>query len=306
MSPLITLALTLLSSGLFVLGLGAYLSARRTTRGYVDSVTADDAPSVSGRELWNRRLLRTRAGRALERQLVSAGIHRRPVDVIIVTTSLTALLVAALWVLLAPVIGLVSIALGYLLLRDFISRARDRRREAFVAQLPDIARVMSNCTSAGLSLPTALGVTAQEVGEPARAELLRVTDALRFGRDLDGSLRELGARVPSRETRVLISTLLVSSRAGGSLIQALRDISQTLETRKETRREIRTTLAQAVATGYFVLAIGVGMLFLLNLISPGSVGKMTTSLIGQIALLFSFGLFALGFFLIRRMTRIEP
>lgn len=306
MFAIITLGLTLLTAVLFVAGLGAYLSAKRTTRGYVDSVTAEDAPALSAAESWNRRLLRTRAGRNLQSQLVSAGIHRRPLDVLIVTAALTSLLVISLWVLLAPVIGLLSIALGYLLLRDFIGRARDRRREAFVAQLPEIARVMSNCTSAGLSMPTALGVTAQEVGEPARTELLRVTDALRFGRDLDTALRELAGRVPSRETRVLISTLLVSARAGGSLIQALRDISATLETRKETRREIRTTLAQAVATGYFVLAIGVGMLFLLNLISPGSVDKMTTSLFGQAALLVSFGLFGLGFFLIRRMTRIEP
>ena len=54
-------------------------------------------------------------------------------------------------------------------------------------------------------------------------------------------------RLPSREVAVLVSTLLVSARSGGSLVTALRDIADTLEARKETRREVRTD-ARAVAS----------------------------------------------------------
>ena len=114
-----------------------------------------------------------------------------------------------------------------------------------------------------------------------------------------------GERLPSREVAVLVSTLVVCSRSGGSLVSSLRDIAETLEARKETRREIRTTLAQSVATGYLIIGMGVAMLFLLNAIQPGSVEAMIGSILGQIALIVSGSLFALGFYLIRRMTRFD-
>lgn len=44
---------------------------------------------------------------------------------------------------------------------------------------------------------------------------------------------------------------------------------------------------------------------MLNSIRPGTVELMTQSLIGQIALVVGFGLFATGFIVIRRMTRVE-
>ena len=84
-----------------------------------------------------------------------------------------------------------------------------------------------------------------------------------------------------------MSTLLVSARAGGSLVTSLRTIADTLEERKETRREIRSTLAQSVATGYTVIGMGFGLLLLLNVINPGTVEKMTRNPIGQAALVFA-------------------
>ena len=116
---------------------------------------------------------------------------------------------------------------------------------------------------------------------------------------------QLNDRLPAREVRVLMSTLVVAARSGGSLIKALRDISLTLDDRKEVRREIRTTLAQSRATGLLVTVMGVGILLALNAIQPGTVERMTQTLIGQIALLVSSGMFLAGHLTVRRMTRIE-
>jgi tight adherence protein B len=132
-----------------------------------------------------------------------------------------------------------------------------------------------------------------------------VSNSLRFGADIESALDEMSTRLPSREVSVLLSTLIVCARSGGSLVSSLRDIADTLEERKETRREIRTTLAQSLATGYLVIVLGAAMLFLLNAIQPGTVEAMTSNIIGQIALVVSFALFVGGFLLIRRMTRLD-
>lgn len=254
----------------------------------------------------DRRFRRTRLGAWVERQLVLAGVERPPFVVAAVAASSTLLICYLLWVLLAPLFGVLGLVVGFQGLRVFLGRARDRRREDFVGQMPELARVLANATSAGLSLRTAIEMAAEELGDPARTELRRIAQGMAFGASLEASLDQVQQRLPSREVSVLISTLLVSARSGGSLVSALRDIADTLDNRKEVRREIRTVLAQALATGYIVIGMGVALLFMLNAVRPGTVEKMTVQPLGQAALLIAGALYTVGALAVRRMTRIDP
>ena len=261
-----------------------------------------DQPALDRLNQWFRR---TRLGGAVERELTLAGLPQRAVVVVLVAALAGFVTAYVLWTSLAPVFGVLGLAVGALGLRAFIRRAKQRRLEAFIVQMPELARVLANATNAGLSIPTAIGIASEELDSPAGPELAEVATALRFGEGLEPALDAMGERLPSREVAVLLSTLVVCSRSGGSLVTSLRDIADTLEDRKETRREIRTTLAQSVATGYMIIGLGVGMLFLLNAIQPGSVEAMTSSIVGQVSLVVSGGLFTLGFLLIRRMTKFD-
>ena len=252
-----------------------------------------------------RRFNRTRIGRWLEHELTLAGFRYPPLAVFAVCLVVTVTIPYLLAQLLAPAFGVVGLVGGYLLLRAWLLRARERRREKFVQQIPELARILSNATNAGLSIATAWAVAEAELAEPARSEIQRLNSAVRFGAPLEEAMLQLNDRLPSREVRVLMSTMVVSARSGGSLVKALRDISFTLDDRKEVRREIRTTLAQARSTSVLVVILGVGILLMLNSIRPGTVELMTRSLVGQIALVVGFGLFAAGFVVIRRMTRVE-
>lgn len=263
----------------------------------------DDEPNLL--EVLDLRFRRTRAGRWLVRELDVAGINRRPSVVFLGGLAVGVIGSVLLWTLLAPLLGVIGSLLGLLAVRAYLRRARERRREAFVGQLPELARVLANASYAGLSLPTAIAIAGDELPEPARTELSRVATRLRFGSPLARALEELRERVGSRETSVLISTLVVASRSGGSLVTALRDIAETLEQRKETRREVRTVLAQPVVTSYFVIVLGVVMLLMLNVMQPGTVDKMTRQPLGQVALLLAFAIFGSGFYAIRKMTRFD-
>lgn len=257
-------------------------------------------------QTWDRRFRLTPPGRWVEQQLLLAGVEREPLIVAVAFLAGTAALSYALSVSLAPLFALAGPAVGTQALRVFLSRARSRRREEFVTQMPELARVLANATNAGLSIRTSIEMAADELTDPARTELRRIADGMAFGASLDTSLAAVQDRLPSREVSILVSTLLVSARSGGSLVSALRDIADTLDNRKEVRREIRTVLAQALATGYIVIAMGVGLLFLLNAVRPGTVEKMTTSGLGQSALILAGTLYTAGALAVRRMTRIEP
>lgn len=254
----------------------------------------------------DRRFRATRFGRWLERELEVSGVQQRPVVVLAVVLGVSLVATYLLWTFLAPTLAVVGILAGYLALRWYLEREQNRRREAFVGQLPELARILANASYAGLSLPTAIAIAGDEMTEPARGELGRVATRLKFGAPLVEALEELQDRVGTRETNVLISTLVVSSRSGGSLVAALRDIAKTLDQRKETRREIQTTLAQAIATSYMVIFLGGAMLLLLNVIQGGTVQKMTTHPVGQVGLVAATLLFAGGFVAMRRVARVEP
>jgi tight adherence protein B len=296
---------SVLAAGAFVVAMGDFLSVGASRRKVIQTVLGDDVYRETDRiDRWDRIFRSTRLGRRLETEMTLAGVERRPIVVFGAGAGVGLVAALLLWTLLAPLFGVIGVTAGIFAVRAYLGRERSRRLEAFVAQMPELARVLANATNAGLSINTAVGVAAAELAEPARTELQRVSERVTFGAPLEAALAELHERLASREVAVLTSTLVVSARSGGSLVTALRDIADTLETRKETRREIRTTLAQALVTGYLVIGLGFLILVGLNVVYPGTVQKMTTQLIGQAALAIAGILFATGFLVIRRMTRI--
>jgi tight adherence protein B len=303
--------IVLLCSAALLLLVAAFIdlaSGPLSQRQAVGSVLDDDEEGTAtrrarGLDRWFRT---TRLGRFLDRELALAGIKRSPLLVAALGAGTAVLSAVALWNLLAPVFGILGVLLGAYLVRWFLRRAKDRRLEAFIAQMPEIARVLANATHAGLSIQTAIAIAGDELDEPARGELQQVSVSLSFGNDIESALEELRERLPSREVGVLMTTLLVSARSGGSLVTSLRTIADTLESRRQTRREIRSTLAQALSTGYTMIGLTFGMLLLLNAMNPRTVELMTQNPIGIAALVLAGTLDLIGFIAIRRMTRIEP
>lgn len=290
---------------LFFLG-AAHLAVNSSSHRKIVSDTLGIAGTDDGTRFGrlNRRFINSRIGHWLDRELGQAGLGYSRLGVFLIVIAATIIVPIVLGKLLAPAFSVVGLAAGYVLLRLWLNRARELRRERFVQQIPELARVLSNATNAGLSIATAWAVAESEMAEPARSEIARLNASVRFGASLEDAMLQLNDRLPAREVQVLMSTLVISSRSGGSLVKALRDISLTLDDRKEVRREVRTTLAQARATAYLVAAMSIGMLIIINTISPGTVEKMTTNLIGQIALVIGFGMILLSLWIIRRMTRI--
>jgi tight adherence protein B len=261
------------------------------------------ADSMLGR--LDTRLRHTDIGRRVGRRLTAAGMRMR-VSTFLLLMALG--FVVALYLIgtyLAPPFGVAAGVGVMFLFFAYVRRQEARRREEFIGQLPELARVLSNASSAGLVLRTAIEMAAEELDDPASSELRRTADALRLGQPIDQALRDLGDRLPSRELAVLVSTLIVASRSGGSLVTALRSIASTLEDRKEIRREVKTIMGEAVVTNWSIGVMGVGILFLVNLVSPGVLRTMSEHLVGQIVLGVSSALFVTSLIIIRRITRVD-
>jgi tight adherence protein B len=305
----LTTGVALLTCVLAVAGVHAYASGRAQRAALVDRLALTGPHAGTGRTRrfrdLDRRLRRTRFGRWLELRLAATGLDVTPGEFFVYML----VTVAALWLIgqaaLAPFFGPIAGLLGIWAAVQFLNWQRQKRIERFINQLPELARILANATQAGLALRTAIGMAAEELEAPAGEELAKVADQLAIGHSMDDALGELADRLPSRELVVLVTTLVLSNRAGGQVVSALRNLTETLEERKETRREIRTQLSQVTMTSYAVPVLGVGALFLMNGVKDGALDRMTGSPIGQACVLIAFALYAIGFVLIRRMSRID-
>jgi len=249
-------------------------------------------------------LSRTERGRVLDARLRSAGtsLSAGQFLLVVIATAVIAYFIAR--ALFAPLIGIVGALVGAWACFAWLDNRLEKRKELFVAQLPDVARLLSSGTSAGLSMPMAMEIAVRELEMPAREELQRVLDELALGRTLDDALDDLHRRLPSREISVLLTTIIIQQRAGGDVVHALRELSETLETRRNTLREMRTLMAGAVFTSYIVPAMGVGTLVLLNAINSHTLDRMTHSAIGITLLVIASAMYAVGMLIIRRITRL--
>jgi tight adherence protein B len=257
------------------------------------------------RHVLDDRLRRSPRGARLATSLASAGVTLRPID--FVAAVLTIGVVATLLVSTLFPLWIALIA-GFFAMRwtsTWLDWRREKRKQAFVAQLPEVARVLSNGAGAGLSLMAALALAARELDEPAATELGHALEEMRFGEPLADAMAHLEQRLPSRELGVLVTTLAIQQRLGGDVVRALQDMAETLDARSDLIREIKTVVSGTVFTAWLVGAMGVGSLLLVNTLKPGVLDKMSTDPIGIAALVVSGTLYGIAFVLVRRTVRIE-
>lgn len=303
------LGLSLLALAVIAVGVGGFavlVDAQGRRSELVTRVGGDRMDLMRNRrQRMDARLRRTRFGARLEQRLRGAAVDVGVSDALLALAAAIVLGVLLMLPLLG-VVGSVLLVVGMVMGADrWLDHKVGQRIEAFVAQLPEVARVLSNAASAGLALRSALDLAARELPDPAGAEFRTVRDALALGHSLDEALASMQARLPSRELSVLVQTLVIQSRTGGALVTALQNIALTLEQRKELRREVKTVVSGAVFGGYVVTALGIGSVLVMNLLSPGALDALVGTGVGRVVLVVAGAFFAAGYFLINRMTRIE-
>ncbi|MEU8519616.1 type II secretion system F family protein [Streptomyces sp. NBC_01216] len=306
----LTIGVTLLACLLGVIGVRMYASGAAQRAALVARLTDTGPPEATGRRRRrfrgiDRRVRRTRFGRRLELRISATGLDLTPGEFLVAMAAT----VAALWMigqaLLSPFFGPLCGFLGLWIALGFLGWQRQKRIEKFINQLPELSRILANATQAGLALRMALSMAADELEAPAGDELEKVAQQLAVGTSLDDALGELAERLPSRELVVLVTTLVLANKAGGTVVSSLRNLTETLEERKETRREVRTQLSQVSMTAYAVPVIGIGSLLLIDNMQPGALDRMTGSGLGQAAVVAAFALYVVGFAVIRRFSKID-
>ena len=139
---------------------------------------------------------------------------------------------------------------------------------------------------------------------PLSAELDRVMAEVAVGSDLVIALENMAERSGVGDLTWAVEAVRIQQSTGGRLAPILHTLADFMRTRQEVRREVQTLSAEGRMSGYVLFAIPIFLVFALEAKDPGYLKPMLHGA-GLIVLIFTAGLMALGFWIVRRMVNIK-
>ena len=212
--------------------------------------------------------------------------------------------VAGGWWLAGPVVGLILAIAAPAMAGWLISRARRRYRRAVEKSLPDVARAIADCLSAGHSPRGALIAATASLEGPVRSEFQTMRYELEAGAPTTVAIGNLAARFGSSRVDAFATALISQRLAGGDLAALLRRFAEGAAERDRVADDARSATAQARFTGYLVVAMPAGAALFTELLRPGFFGSIIASVPALILVGLSLVLQLFGFILISRLARI--
>ena len=199
----------------------------------------------------------------------------------------------------------VAIALMAIVPKIFYSRVRNSRLKKFEAQLADAFLGLSSSLQAGTSLMGALESLIVEQPPPLSQEFSLMVRKVKLGVNLDTALIEMEDRLDSTDFRVALSAIRISREVGGNLTEVMENLSETLRQKAAMEGKIESLTSQGKIQGYFMTALPLLLMGVLNVIEPEAMSQMYNTTMGYFFLAGIVVMLTMGFLLIRSITNID-
>ena len=185
-----------------------------------------------------------------------------------------------------------------------IWRAR-KRREAFEAKILDLTMGLSNAMKAGMALPQALEKVGEQMGGVMKEEISTTLREYRLGMGIVDAMARLNERMPCEDMRLIASAIRLTSQTGGSLVDVLTQMVDTIRNRVEFQQKLRTLTAQGRFEALAMASAPVVAFFLLYFCQSDLMTPLVTTATGWCAIAVAFTLEVIGYVIIRKIVTIE-
>ena len=182
---------------------------------------------------------------------------------------------------------------------------RARRMAKFEEQFPEALDLLSRAIRAGHAFGAGMKMVSEELGDPVGPEFRKCFEEQNYGLALKDSLNNLSLRVPSLDVRFFVTAVLIQKETGGNLAEILDNLATVVRERFKILRDVRTKTAHGRFTGYVLLALPAFLAMALSVINPEHMDLLFKERVGQLMIVVTIVMQAIGFFWIRRIVRIE-
>ena len=111
--------------------------------------------------------------------------------------------------------------------------------------------------------------------------------------------------MPILDVRFFSTAVLIQRETGGNLSEILDNLAHVVRERFKIRRQIRVHTAHGRFTGYVLMALPAFLGLALSFINPEHMNRLFEERMGQMMIVASIIMQAVGFFWIKQVIKIE-
>lgn len=180
-----------------------------------------------------------------------------------------------------------------------------RRQTKLVNQFADGLDVIVRGVRSGLPLNECLRVIAKESPEPLRNEFAILADNLSVGAGLERSLAAFYKRVPLQEMNFFCIVLLIQSKAGGNLSEALGNLSTVIRQRKMMREKVKAMSSEAKASAGIIGVLPFAVAVMVYTTTPDYIMQLFITETGHVVLAMAAGMMSTGLAVMKKMINFD-
>ena len=203
------------------------------------------------------------------------------------------------------IFGWVGALLGFFIPYAYASHMRTKRFQKFEEKFPETIDTLARAVRAGHAFTTALEMIANEVAEPVAGEFRQLYEEQKFGLPVRDALLNLADRVPLVDVKFFVTAVMLQRETGGNLAEILDNLSYVIRERFKILRQVRVHTAQGRLTMALLMALPPTIVVLMLFINPGFIQPLFTDPLGHALIVGGITLQTMGYFVIRRIIRIQ-
>ncbi len=204
-----------------------------------------------------------------------------------------------------PAVAWAALVIGSFIPYAFVSYSRQKRFEKIEELFPEAIDTLARAVRAGHAFTTALEMISNETSEPLAGEFRKLYEEQKFGMPVRDALMNLTERVPLVDVKFFVTAVMLQRETGGNLAEILDNLSYVIRERFKIQRQVRVHTAQGRLTMVLLMAMPPVVVLVLQIFSPDFVSPLFHDPIGHFLVVVSVALQTIGYFVIRKIIRIQ-
>jgi tight adherence protein B len=179
------------------------------------------------------------------------------------------------------------------------------RKQAFENKILDFTMGLSNGMRSGLALGQSIESVAKRIGGPMQEELATLLREYRLGIDLPEAFERMYNRMPCEDLHLLVTTITLTTKSGGSLVEVLEEMVTTIRARTEFQERLKNMTAAGRFEALTISLAPLAAFILLYVIDSELMKPLITTAWGWMAVGFATLLVVIGYYVLIKITTIE-
>ncbi|HEX6821750.1 MAG TPA: type II secretion system F family protein [Candidatus Sulfotelmatobacter sp.] len=202
-------------------------------------------------------------------------------------------------------VGWVAVLIGAILPYAYASIRRNQRFEKFEELFPEAIDTLARAVRAGHAFTTALEMITGEISEPIAGEFRQLYEEQKFGMPVRDALMNLTERVPLVDVKFFVTAVMLQRETGGNLAEILDNLSYVIRERFKIQRQVRVYTAQGRLTMALLMGMPPIIVAVMLVLNPGFIRPLFADPIGHALVVGGITLQTVGYFVIRKIIRIQ-